>query len=115
MHVDPDTLLRAQGCLLGQLAGDALGSLVEFQSPKEIRRKYPNRVRELADGGTWGTIAGQPTDDSEMALMLARMLVKERRYDAEQARKAYLFLFSSHPFDCGGTISDGLRGTPNRD
>ena len=29
---------RAQGCLLGQLAGDALGSLVEFQSPDEIRR-----------------------------------------------------------------------------
>ncbi|MCF8131320.1 MAG: ADP-ribosylglycohydrolase family protein, partial [Deltaproteobacteria bacterium] len=28
---------RAQGCLLGQFAGDALGSLVEFQSPDEIR------------------------------------------------------------------------------
>ena len=42
---------RAQGCLLGQLAGDALGSLVEFQSPDEIRRGYPDGVRELADGG----------------------------------------------------------------
>ena len=61
---------RAQGCLLGQLAGDALGSLVEFQSPDEIRRSYPDGVRELADGGTWNTIAGQPTDDSEMALLL---------------------------------------------
>ena len=29
---------RTQGCLLGQLAGDALGGLVEFQSPDEIRR-----------------------------------------------------------------------------
>jgi ADP-ribosylglycohydrolase len=48
---------RAQGCLLGQLAGDALGSLVEFQSPEEIRRNYPEGVRELADGGTWNTIA----------------------------------------------------------
>ena len=65
---------RAQGSLLGQLAGDALGSLVEFQSPNEIRRSYPDGVRELADGGTWNTIAGQPTDDSEMALLLARML-----------------------------------------
>lgn len=45
---------RAQGCLLGQLAGDALGSLVEFQSPDEIRRSYPDGVRELADGGTQG-------------------------------------------------------------
>jgi ADP-ribosylglycohydrolase len=29
----------------GQLAGDALGGLVEFQFPEEIRRKYPNRDR----------------------------------------------------------------------
>ncbi len=115
MSVDPDTLLRAQGCLLGQLAGDSLGSLVEFQSPQEIRREYPDGVRELADGGTWETIAGQPTDDSEMALMLARMLVKHRRYDSVEARKAYLFWFSSNPFDCGGTVSRGLHGTPNRE
>jgi len=32
-----DKQSRAQGCLLGQLAGDALGSLVEFQSPAGIR------------------------------------------------------------------------------
>jgi len=36
---------RAQGCWLGQLTGDALGSLVEFQSPAEIRRLYPEGVR----------------------------------------------------------------------
>lgn len=80
MTVYPDenstTLARARGCLLGQLAGDALGSLVEFQSPEEIHRSYPEGVRELADGGTWNTIAGQPTDDSEMALLLARMLTE---------------------------------------
>jgi ADP-ribosyl-[dinitrogen reductase] hydrolase len=104
---------RAQGCLLGQLAGDALGSLVEFQSAEEIRRAYPNCVRELADGGTWNTIAGQPTDDSEMALMLARMLVEHRRYDADRARHAYAFWLNSGPFDCGGTVRSGLRGQPN--
>jgi len=69
----------------------------------------------LADGGTWDTIAGQPTDDSEMALMLARMLVKERRYDAEQAHKAYVYWFNSHPFDCGNAVSAGLRGNPSRE
>ncbi len=115
MNVDAEILSRAEGCLLGQLAGDALGSLAEFQSPSDIRRRYPDGVRELADGGTWDTIAGQPTDDSEMALMLARMLVKEQRYDAEEARKAYVFWLNSHPFDCGGTVSAGLRGKPNPD
>ena len=31
---------RAQGCLLGQIAGDALGGLVEFQTPEEIRKTF---------------------------------------------------------------------------
>ena len=108
-------LERTQGCLLGQLTGDALGSLVEFQTPEQIRQKYPNGVRELADGGTWNTIAGQPTDDSEMALLLARMLVDQGWYDPEEARKAYLFWLDSDPFDCGMTIYRGLRGRPNPD
>ena len=55
----PTTTARALGCLLWQLAGDALGSLVEFQSPEEIRHSYPEGVRDLANGGTWDTLAGQ--------------------------------------------------------
>jgi len=109
------TLARAQGCLIGQLAGDALGSLVEFQSPDEILSSYPDGVRELADGGTWNTIAGQPTDDSEMALLLARMLVKTGSYDPEEVLKEYQYWLSSDPFDCGMTISARLRGNPNPD
>jgi len=108
-----DTLSKAQGCLLGQLAGDALGSLVEFQTPEAIRRRYPDGVRELADGGTWDTIAGQPTDDSEMALLLARMLVKKGVYDSETARKEYQYWIRSDPFDCGMTVSAGLTGNLN--
>ncbi len=110
-----DILNRAQGCLLGQLAGDALGSLVEFQSPVQILRRYPQGVRLLADGGTWNTIAGQPTDDSEMALLLARMLVKLGTYDPAAAREAYIYWLNSEPFDCGSTIYSGLRGSLNPD
>jgi len=51
--------------------------MVEFRRPEDILRYYPDRIRELADGGTWNTIAGQPSDDSEMALMLARMLAEQ--------------------------------------
>ena len=109
----PNQLSRAQGCLLGQLAGDALGSLVEFQSLERIRRNYPNGVRELCDGGTYNTIAGQPTDDSELALLLARMLAETGTYDPDAARKAYRFWFDSDPFDCGMTIAAGLEGYPN--
>ncbi len=104
---------RAQGCLLGQLAGDSLGSLVEFRSAEEIRKRYPGGVRDLADGGVWGTIAGQPTDDSEMALALARTLLEHGRYDPEEARKAYLAWLESGPFDCGATVYGGLTGRLN--
>ena len=68
-------LARAQGVLLGQCTGDALGSLVEFQSPESIRHQYPKGVSQLHDGGTFNTLAGQATDDTEMALTLARSIL----------------------------------------
>ncbi len=111
--IDRGVLARAQGCLLGQLAGDALGSLVEFRSEEEILREYPDGVRDLADGGTWNTIAGQPTDDSELALSLARVLVRLGGYDTREARKAYVSWLDSEPFDCGATIRSALRGRLN--
>ena len=103
-------LSRAQGCLLGQLAGDALGSLVEFQSSEQIRASHPDGVRDLVDGGTWGTIAGQPTDDSEMALMLARSIVEEGGFDAAKVRDAYVYWLDSGPFDYGYAVSNALQG-----
>lgn len=104
-----DVIDRAQGCLLGQLAGDSLGSLVEFQSEASIRAKYPDGIRELADGGTHNTIAGQPTDDSEMALMLARSIVRAGRFDPGEVAVAYAHWFESPPFDHGHTTALALR------
>ena len=109
---DPGKLSRAQGCLLGQLAGDSLGGLVEFRGSDEIRRQYPNGLQELADGGVWGILAGQPTDDSELALMLARTLAKGS-FDEGQVLSAYRFWRDSRPFDMGRTTSMGLSGRPD--
>jgi ADP-ribosyl-[dinitrogen reductase] hydrolase len=106
---DPTRLDRAHGCLLGQLAGDSLGSLVEFLPPEVIRERHPAGVRDLADGGTWGTLAGQPTDDSEMALMLARCLIGRSSYDPGAALDAYVHWYTSAPFDVGGTIGQALQ------
>ena len=106
----PDRLARAQGCLLGQLAGDSLGGLVEFSSAAKIKSKYPTGLRELMDGGHWGILAGQPTDDSEMALMLARSIVQNKGYEPAAALDAYLHWYGSPPFDIGGTTSAALRG-----
>jgi hypothetical protein len=40
-----DILERAQGCLLGQLAGDAMGSPVEYRSPARSDAQLPTRSR----------------------------------------------------------------------
>lgn len=108
MGTDPNSLARAQGCLAGQLAGDSLGSLVEFQPADVIARRYPDGVRLLCDGGTWNTIAGQPTDDSELALALARSLVEKDRYEEEAVAVAYAAWYASAPFDVGNTIRAAL-------
>ncbi len=105
---DSSVLARAQGCLLGQLAGDALGSLVEFQSVSQIQRDYPNGVRDMVDGGIWNTLAGQPTDDSELALMLAHSLLHAGRYDPDAAAAAYGYWLETHPFDIGNTTRQAL-------
>lgn len=101
-------LARAQGALLGQLAGDSLGSLVEFRSALEIQAAYPHGLRDLADGGTWGTLAGQPTDDSELALGLARTLVGRAAYSPERAAAAYADWYRSAPFDVGTATTQAL-------
>lgn len=101
--VDTKALSRAQGVMLGQLAGDALGSLVEFEPSHVIRRRYDDGPRDLQDGGCWSTIAGQPTDDSELALALARTLVGNNAFDESNVFPAYRAWFASDPFDVGTT------------
>lgn len=105
---DAALLRRAQGCLLGLLAGDALGSLVEFESRREIAARYPDGPRVMEDGGTWNTIAGQPTDDGEMALMLARSIVEAEGYADETAAQAYAAWYRSRPFDIGSTVGHAV-------
>ena len=80
---------RCAGILYGQLIGDSLGSLVEFQSAAEIAAAYPDGVRELQDGGVFRLSAGQPTDDSEMALAMARSIIRMGGYDAQDVLDSY--------------------------
>ncbi len=110
---DAQRLARAQGCLLGQAIGDSLGSLVELESGEAIARAYPQGVRELADHEGHGSIAGQPTDDTEMALALARSMLAAGRYDAEAALKAYRAWFATAPADIGRTTRSALQGRPD--
>jgi ADP-ribosylglycohydrolase/fructose-1,6-bisphosphatase/inositol monophosphatase family enzyme len=105
-----DPVSRAQGCLLGQVIGDNLGARVEGKTGAEIAQLFPDGVRELADGGPYHLIAGQPTDDSEMALVLARSILRERRYDRDKVLDAYRDWLTTRPVDVGQTTEQGLLG-----
>src|SRR5438132_717002 len=107
---NPGRLSRATGCLLGQVIGDSLGSRVEQKPAAEIAQLYPRGLRELGDGGVYHTLAGQPTDDSEMALTLARCIVRDRKYEAQKVLDAYRAWLTSRPVDCGVTTERGLLG-----
>ena len=114
--IDEGMLNRARGCLLGQVAGDNLGGLVEFRGgPEVIARLYPDGVRQMRDGGTWGIMAGQATDDSELALALARSIVASGTYDRAASYAAGRTWLASHPFDVGGTTYAGFTGCPSAD
>ena len=110
---DTGRLSRAQGALLGQLAGDSLGGLVEFQAGETVRQRHPDGPRRLVDGGHWDILAGQPTDDSEMALALARSIVSHGTFEREAALAAYRDWLRSSPFDVGGTVGAALRDHPS--
>lgn len=110
---DPGLLSRAQGCLLGQVAGDSLGGLVAFLGAAEIAARHGDGPRLLADGGQRGLLAGQVAADSELALALARSVLTKGGYTPQAALEAYRGWLASEPFDCGPTVRAALSGRPD--
>ena len=110
MVKDLDTVRRAWGCLLGQLAGDSLGSLVQFKDVATLLTFYPNGVDELEGSDLFGTIAGQPTGSSEMALTLARSLAKDGEFNAANVLDAYKVWLKSRPVDFPHSVFRALHG-----
>ncbi len=116
LAADARRLTRAQGCWLGQLVGDALGSQVESLPPAEIEARWPQGVNALTDGTLNDLIAGQPTD-SELARMLAHALLAANAYDADKARAAYqwwaaLTTRGERPIELDGLGSPLVRAAP---
>lgn len=109
VRTDEGVLARAEGTMMGLLVGDALGSRVEFKTQYDIRVEWPGRLTELIDGGAWDTIAGQPTDDGEMAITLARAIIAKGGYRSEYVFDQYVKWFDSGPFDYGGSTRRALK------
>lgn len=97
-----------RGCLLGLACGDALGRPVEFATPERIERAH-GRVAEMLGDGTHGQPAGTVTDDTEMALCVARSLAQTGEFDGADVARRFVEWFESGPFDIGLMTQEALQ------
>jgi ADP-ribosyl-[dinitrogen reductase] hydrolase len=104
--------------LLGLACGDALGRPVEFQSADAIAAQH-GTVTEMLGDGTHGQPAGTVTDDTDLALCIARSLVDNEAFDGQDVAERFHEWYESGPFDIGLMTADALRefgrGTSWRD
>lgn len=99
---------RYRGTLLGSAVGDALGATVEFMSREEIRERH-GRHTEIIGGGWLGLPAGEVTDDTQMALCIARSIVELGRFDPDDIAVRFVEWYLSNPPDIGNTTRLSLR------
>jgi ADP-ribosyl-[dinitrogen reductase] hydrolase len=100
-------LERYEGALLGLACGDALGGAVEFFSRFAIARQYPDGVREIVGGGPHGLRPGEVTDDTAMALAIARACGPDG-IDLDAVVDNFVAWYRSDPKDIGITTSRAL-------
>jgi ADP-ribosyl-[dinitrogen reductase] hydrolase len=101
---------RFRGCLLGLAAGDAVGTTVEFRS-----RGSFTPLSDMVGGGPFQLKPGEWTDDTSMALCLAKSLVEQNGFNADDQMKRYCkwyqegYLSSNgRCFDIGNTVRKAL-------
>ncbi len=99
---------RARAAFIGMAIGDALGATLEFMTATEIRDKY-GVFRDITGGGWLRLRPGQVTDDTEMALCIARAIVQAQGWSLERIAANFAAWLKSRPVDCGDTCRKGIR------
>jgi ADP-ribosyl-[dinitrogen reductase] hydrolase len=98
---------KATAAYLGLALGDALGSTVEFMTPREIAAQYG--VHDTLRGGGWLHLkAGAVTDDTTMSLALGHSILTQGKVDALAVAIALDDWMRSKPIDIGNTVRRNL-------
>lgn len=109
LNIDKDEIFdRARAAFVGMAIGDALGATVEFMTSSEIAAKHGVH-REISGGGWLRLKPGQVTDDTEMALCIARAVRKNQGWSREAIANEFAAWLKSRPVDCGDTCRKGIR------
>lgn len=99
---------RAKAAFVGMAVGDALGATVEFMTAPEIQAKY-GIFNNIVGGGWLRLKPGQVTDDTQMALCIARAIVEYQGWSREMVARNFATWLKSRPVDCGDTCRKGIR------
>lgn len=106
---------RIRGCLLGQAIGDALGARYEFESNdiviEHMKRDTRQNFLPILGGGPFDVYAGQITDDTELALANAHVLIDQKYPNIDRIAYEYVRWHFSHPFDEGNTVANACYHT----
>jgi ADP-ribosylglycohydrolase len=101
---------HARGALLGLAVGDALGTTYEFTQPAQP--PYPTLATgpatDVGGGGPFDLPAGAITDDTQLAVCLARSLVARRGLDLDELGARYV-AWMSGAFDVGNQTAAALE------
>ena len=105
---NPDVLRdKYRGCLLGLAVGDALGAPLEFLDRDQIVERF-GEVRDMMGGGWLNTQPGEFTDDTQMALAIARSIVRSSGVDPADIATLFVDWLQSDPKDIGNTTVRSL-------
>ena len=107
-HNLDDVRSRARAAFIGLAVGDALGAPVEFMTAAEIVAEY-GLLKEIVGGGWLRLKPGQVTDDTAMALCIARAVVKSNRWSLTAIADNFAAWLKSRPVDVGDTCRRGIR------
>ena len=95
------SLDRYRGCLLGLAVGDALGTTLEFKRPGTFEP-----ITTIVGGGPFSLKPGQWTDDTSMALCLAKSLLDKNGFDPANQMQQYLRWYRTGDLSCTGGCFD---------
>lgn len=96
---------RVLGGLLGVAVGDALGATTEFMDPEAIRQKFGVH-REIVGGGVLKWRRGQPTDDTDLTLAVARAYASG--FSLKRVAQNFLAWRDAGPSDIGSLTASSL-------
>jgi len=107
-HAYEEIVSRARAAFIGLAIGDALGAPVEFMTTGEIKARH-GVLKEIVGGGWLRLKPGNVTDDTEMALCIARALAAAGGWSLTGIADNLAAWLKSKPIDVGDTCRRGIR------